>query len=295
MLDPTDSSKSNNSEMPILQPMGFTDILDAMFSLYRRHFRVFVGIAIVDLFAEFIGRVLVDFPQFIQPGFVQLVVVLVITIFGLIVSIGGIVVASATLCLGGRITARAALEQVLQRFFPLLGSALLWSLIVSVLAVTIVGIPFALYFAVRWGFFVETLLLEGVSARDALKRSSELVSGMWWRMCGMLLAVFLLSTAIHAIFEISVGFVLVLSEVVSEIDFMDIIEWATIGDSIFTPDDLILYITMSGVHLVLSLFTFPIWIIGVTLLYFNQRIQKEGFDIQMKSDISRNLDTGSSL
>ena len=295
MLDPTDSSNSNNRETLILQPMGFTDILDGMFSFYRRHFRVFVGIVAVDLFAELIGQVLIDFPQFIQPGSVQLVVVLVITIFGLIVSVGGIVVASATLYLGGGITASDALERVLQRFFPLLGCALLWLLVVIVLAVTIVGIPFALYFAVRWGFFVETLLLEEVSARHALKRSSELVSGMWWRMCGMLLAVCLLSAAIHAVFEISVGFVLVLSGVVIEIDLIDIIEWGTIGNPIFTPDDLILYIVMTGLHLALSLFTFPLWVIGVTLLYFNQRIQQEGFDIQMKSDISRNLDTRNSL
>ena len=47
MLDPINPSKSNNSEMPILQPMGFTDILDAMFSLYRRHFGLFLAIAAV--------------------------------------------------------------------------------------------------------------------------------------------------------------------------------------------------------------------------------------------------------
>ena len=271
--------------------MGFTDILDGMFSLYRRHFRVFVGIAVVDIFAECIGQVLIDFPHFIQPDSLQLIVAFVITIFGLIVSIGGIVIANATFYLGGQITARAALGRVLQRFFPLLGSALLWSLVVVGLVVTIVGIPFALYFAVRWGFFVETLLLEGVSARAALRRSSELVSGMWWKMCGMLLAVFLLSTAIHAVFEISVGFVLVLSGIANEIDLMDIIKWGTIGNSIFTPDDLILYIVMTGLHLALSLFTFPLWVIGVTLVYFNQRIQKEGFDIQRQADISQNLDT----
>ena len=289
MLDPTDSSKSNNRETPIFQPMGFTDILDGMFSLYRQHFRVFVGVAAVDIFAEFIVQVLVDFPQFIQPDFVQLVVALVITIFGLIVSIGGIVIASATLYLGGRITARTALERVMQRLFSLLGCALLWSLVVVVLAVTIVGIPFALYFAVRWGFFVETLLLEDVSARDALKRSSELVSGMWWKMCGMLLAVCLLSAAIHAVFEISLGFVFVLSGGVGEVDFIDIIKWGTIGNSIFTPDDLILYIMMTGIHLALSLFTFPLWVIGVTLLYFNQRILKEGFDIEMLANTLQSL------
>ncbi len=284
MLEPTDASKSNNPKIPILRAMGFTDILDAMFSLYRRHFRLFLGIAAVSLFAELIGQLLIDFPRLIVPDFLRLALALVISIFCLIVSIGGIVVASAALYVGGRITARAALGRVRQRLFPLLGAALLWSLVVVVLAVTIVGIPFALYFAARWGFFVETLLLEGVSARDALSRSSELVRGMWWRVCGMLLAVYLLSAAIHAVFEISVGFILVLSGGAGEVDFIDIIEWATIGNSIFTPDDLILYIMITGVHFSLSFFTFPIWVIGVTLLYFNQRIQKEGFDIEMRAN-----------
>ena len=169
MLESTETLKSDNREGMVPQAMGFTDILDAMFSLYRHHFRVFVGIAAVGLFAEFIGQVLVDFPQFIQPSFLQLIVALVITIFGLIISIGGVVVASATLYLGRRITAHAALGRVLQRLLPLLGCTLFWALVVVVLAVTIVGIPFALYFAVRWGFFVETLLLEGISARDAFK------------------------------------------------------------------------------------------------------------------------------
>ena len=270
--------------------MGFTDILDAMFSLYRRHFRLFLRIAAVSLFAELIGQVLVDFPSLIQLDFLRLAVALVISVFGLIVSIGGIVVASAACYLGERITARAAFGRVRQRLFPLLGSALLWSLVVVGLASTIVGIPFALYFAVRWGFFVETLLLEGVSARDALRRSSELVRDMWWRVCGMLLAVYLIITAIHVLFEISIGFVLVLSRSVDEVDFIDIIEWATIGNSIFMPDDLILYIMMTGIHVALSFFTFPIWVIGVTLLYFNQRIQKEGFDIERRANLPQDLD-----
>ena len=60
----------------------------------------------------------------------------------------------------------------------------LWCLVVVVLGITIIGIPFAIYFAVRWGF-IETLLLEGISVRHALKRSSELVNGgdMWDVAC----------------------------------------------------------------------------------------------------------------
>ena len=50
MLQPNDSSGASNGEETTsasLQPMGFTDILDSMFSLYRNHFRLFVSICSV--------------------------------------------------------------------------------------------------------------------------------------------------------------------------------------------------------------------------------------------------------
>ena len=48
------------------------------------------------------------------------------------------------------ITAGDALKHTLQRFLPLLGSALLWTLVVFGLFITIIGIPFSIYFGVRW-------------------------------------------------------------------------------------------------------------------------------------------------
>ena len=81
MSAPANSSKSKNPETPILRSMGFTDILDAMFSLYRRHFRLFVGIAAIYLAAELIVQLLVDFPQFIQSELLRLVLALVISVF----------------------------------------------------------------------------------------------------------------------------------------------------------------------------------------------------------------------
>ena len=87
-------------------------------------------------------------------------------------------------------------------------------------------------------------------------------------ICGMLLAVIFVSVAIHAVFEISFG----VSGAADGVDLMDIIEWATIGSSVFGPDNLMLYLLTMGIHLAISVITFPIWVIGVTLLYLNQRL-----------------------
>ena len=115
----------------------------------------------------------------------------------------------------------------------------------------------------------------------ALKRSSELVSGMWWRVFGMLLAILLLSTIIHSIIEISIGFILIATNLVSEVDFVDILEWGLFGSS-FAGVTPFFYALSIIIHLGVYAISFAIWIIGITLLYFNQRIRKEGFDIEMQ-------------
>ena len=41
------------------------------------------------------------------------------------------------------------------------------------------------------------------------------------------------------------------------------------------------YTLMYLINLGIDTFVTPIWVIGCTLLYFDQRIRKEGFDIEM--------------
>ena len=47
------------------------------------------------------------------------------------------------------------------------------------------------------------------------------------------------------------------------------------------PEASLSYVMMCFINLGIDIFTMPIWVIGGTLLYFNQRIRKEGFDIEM--------------
>ena len=118
-----------------LHPMEFSDILDAIFSLYRRHFQLFLGIAVVYLVGELGSQLLEDFPWFVhQHLLLKLIEYILIGLFTFLrlVSLSAIVVASATLYMGGQITGRAALRQTLQRFFPLLSCAIVWILVVII-------------------------------------------------------------------------------------------------------------------------------------------------------------------
>jgi hypothetical protein len=62
---------------------------------------------------------------------------------------------------------------------------LIVSVSLSVLTLLLIGIPVALWFAVRWQFFGQATLLEDTgSAPGAIRRSGEAVSGRWWQALG---------------------------------------------------------------------------------------------------------------
>ncbi len=62
-------------------------------------------------------------------------------------------------------------------------------------AVLAIGLPFALYFTIKWLFVLQTVMLEGGRLTQSLRRSSELVAGNWWRAFGIW-ALFTTATAI---------------------------------------------------------------------------------------------------
>ncbi len=287
MSEQSNTSLQNNSESTLattpLKPMGFGEILDTTFSLYRKHLTLFLGLVAFSVFGELAVHLFTDFSDFFFSRYLLLGIGMVIfSVTFSIIGIGGIVIGTGATYLNEDITIRSVLQQTIQRFWQLLGCFFVWSLVVGSLAVTIIGIPFAIFFAVRWGFFIGTVMLEKPVVSTPFRRSGQLVSEMWWQMFGMLLAIFLFSTLVHAIFEISIGFILILSNLGGEIDFIDILEWGLFGES-FENNTSLFYAISLVIHLLVYVISFPIWIIGITLLYYNQRIRKEGFDIEMQA------------
>ena len=281
-----DTPQNHNSEPTVattpLKPMGFADILDATFSLYRKRFSLFLGLVAFCVLSELASHLLVDFSEFFfgRSPLLGIAIVLIAVTFS-VIGIGGIVIGSGATYLGENITIHSVLRQTVDRFWQLLGCFFVWVLVVVVLTITIIGIPFAIYFAVCWGLFPGTIMFEKHIISTALGRSSELIKGMWWSICGMFLAIFLLSTVVHATIEISIGFILIATNLVSEVDFIDILEWGLLGAS-FESSTPLFYTISLVIHLVVHAISYAIWIIGITLLYFNQRIRKEGFDIEMQ-------------
>ena len=276
------------TDRPIqLQPMSFTDILDGMFTLYRNHFRLFLEIVLVYFVLEYvIDKVImfftIEYPY--EESISVLILPLLINTLLAILIIGALCYASAQVFLGRNITAKDALKQTLQRFLPFLGTNIIYTLVVSVLFITCIGIPFAIYLSVRWGLYSLPVLFEETRIMTSLRRSTELVKGTWWRVCGIMLALFLIHQMIQSILGNSFGIIFF---------FITGVEGVADGnplDAILrflfpTPLNIgwLMYMIRSFVMLSITALAMPIAAIGSTLLYFDLRIRKEAYDIEMRA------------
>lgn len=308
------SSQTNNGEETTtasLQPMGFADILDSMFSLYRGHFRLFAIICGVYFVWELSTYLLVGIFGMLAPGSdrfsVPMLIVFVLSLISRVVMIvvkGGLFFGSARAFLGMPITPKAAFEQVQQRFWPFLGSHLLYGTIIWILVIALIGIPFAVFLGFRWIFYSLAAIFEEKPAVRALKRSGELVKGGWWRVFGIMLGIFLLVSVVESIPGISLGFVEGLRyggevdkdllEEATQVDedpleilkrsSVDIL-WNMLGfmsaPQLTTWTGLFSYVIRQCFSLAITCLMLPVSIIGATLVYFDSRIRKEGFDIEV--------------
>ena len=87
-------------------------------------------------------------------------------------------------------------REAIERFRPLGGALLRFVVVPGVLAFTVIGLPLAIWFGIRWQFFGQAIIInDAVSGREAIQVSSAAVKGRWWKTCGATLA-FLLVAAL---------------------------------------------------------------------------------------------------
>jgi hypothetical protein len=76
---------------------------------------------------------------------------------------------------------RACWRGMRARFWKVVGALLLAMLGIFLMAITVIGLPFAIWKMVGWSFAGQEVLFTDKSIRQSLKGSSELVRGRWWR------------------------------------------------------------------------------------------------------------------
>lgn len=92
-----------------------------------------------------------------------------------------------------------ALDRAQDNLGALVGATLRAYAIVVLFCVTLIGIPWGIYRAIRWIFLAQVIMVEGKHGQEVLARSAELVDGHWWSTLGRLIVVGL-------VVQIPVGF-----------------------------------------------------------------------------------------
>ena len=278
---------NNTSGTTSPQPMDFTDILDGMFSLYRSHLRLFLAIVAVYLLLGFaIDQISIVLTQR-DPAFGIRAIVLGFAILGnsvvFIWVVAGLIYASAQVYLRREMTASAVLQQAWRRFWTYFWSGILWSLVVGGLSITVIGLPFAIYFSIRWGLYGLPVLFEETTARQALRRSTELVRGSWWRVFGIMLAISLIAFMIGFILQVSFEFILSFIGLPEPEAPANFLEWFyRLYVPVVSEFGWFAYTVRRLVSLSIAFLTMPIAPIGTALLYFDLRIRKEAYDLEMQ-------------
>ena len=305
-----DLRNNSKNKLPNLHAMGFGELLDTTFSLYRAHFRLFLGISAGYCIAILIVISAVFLDDSVGRGAKIAIWIPTIGAFlgASVFMVSGLVFASAEVYLGRSVRIGVVLRQAGHQFLRCFAASLSFG-VLAVLVIFLSGVLFVGIFRVflgdasnivgplfillliafvtggfvtYWCFFTAAVLVEGKSVSDGLGRRGELIHGDWWRIVGTMFAIFLLHFTIGLVFRIAFGFLLSLTGLVGTMEFLKTVHWTTLMQLLNNqPEASLSYVMMCFINLGVDIFTMPIWVIGSTLLYFNQRIRKEGFDIEM--------------
>lgn len=133
-----------------------------------------------------------------------------------------------------------------------------------ILAFIALVIP-AIWLWTAWAVAVPVLLIEGIKGRRALGRSYRLVKGRWWPTFGALLVGYLLAGIVTSIIQFGL----------QAVTFTDV------------ADDYFPSLVVGGVAAILAaLISTPFQAALVVIIYFDLRVRKEAFDLEL---LARNL------
>jgi hypothetical protein len=290
-----------------LRPLTLAELLDRSFSTYKRHLWLFVGImAVPAIFATLYAVVAQLLTRPIVPGtppeeIMRRMAPIMAGALGFSVmylliyafALGATTIAVAHLYKGQAITVGASYREVRRHgwrmvlllvwgtlrvggvWFGLLVLTGILSAIVALGSPVVSGLVFVLgmfgglllagYIAVRYGVAVPAVVLEDLSAGRALARSVELTEGHRGRVFLIILCAMMISYASAALLQ---G------------PFMMGAFLAGPG----TPAAIALTIAGAVLGGIGGMFSGPIMIIGLAMVYYDLRIRKEALDLQMMLD-----------
>ncbi|MGH2586086.1 MAG: hypothetical protein ACRDJE_14330 [Dehalococcoidia bacterium] len=163
-------------------------------TLYRRHLGTFLGIGVVFIPIGVLAALLNHLLEFTTGGLV-ITLSLALPLLAAFVFVNGTVAAVlGEIEAGRRPGILDAYRMVWRHLGPLVWAAIKVLAIVTLLLITVVGIPFAINRLIRWLFIAQAIVLDGADSRTALSASAHVVAGRWWRTCFMAIVLGIVGT-----------------------------------------------------------------------------------------------------
>lgn len=302
-----------------LVPLGAGDLIDRAVRLYRRHFMTLVRIAAPPVLVSSIGWVLLTVgwrEALVTASETSLAIYVLLACagFGLWIAgllLTGIVLGGATrnlvahLLSNEPVSVRTTYRNVRARFGALLGATLLVGLLLFIFAVLalivfyivflfavlamlafsqlagwlgavvgVLGVLLALacalwvffFLAGRFAYVPQAIMVEGKGVFDAISRSTQLASGNVRRLAAMTIFTTFATYSTLMILLIPLGWYGYLNGI-SPWDSNEWPAWYTIGYSVLLQSS--------------SIMLTPVWLLGLSLLYVDERVRHEGYDVEL--------------
>lgn len=313
------SSTLSASQLP-LAPLGAGDLIDRAVRLYRRHLFVLIRTAAPPVIIAAFGWIVfaLSFERvFLSHETGDLAFYILLSLAALAVMLGGylftiVVMGGATRTLVAHllrndpVTARATYSAVRTRFWGLVGASIIvlvwisisffaavvaWQIIISLMTFAIVVLamatpswvpivivilsflvatPFALWFFFfivgRVAYVPQVMLVEGKGVFQAFSRSFSLARGNIRRLMAMTLFTTFATYSALMILVIPLGWY----GYISGIDPFNDANWPvwySVAYNVLAP--------LSSILLT------PVWMLGLSLLYVDERVRHEGYDIEL--------------
>jgi hypothetical protein len=255
---------------PVLRPLALGELLDHTFQLYRKKFLLFVGIAAIPRLIVFVVQVGLQSaifttrpdafsPTAIITGAVAFVIGMILFVIAFAVSQAATTVGVSEIYMGREISVLSAYGAIKGKLFRVMG--LVFGLgFLTVLGFILLIVP-GIYLALTWALAIPAAMIENLGVSKAAGRSKVLVTGARGRMFLISLLLFALSYAVLLGLQMPV---------------IALAMFATGGKITLMYQVL----TQLSSFIAGSLVA-PLGMIAFTLAYYDQRVRKEGFDIQL--------------
>lgn len=252
-----------------LRPLTVGELLDRTFFLYRGHFGLFVGIAALPnllMLALNLTRTLApEIPSVALRALASLtglVALLFVNLFTISVSQGATVIAVSELQLGRETSVQEAFRAISDRIGAIAGVIVGMGL--RILAGLLLFIVPGLVWMVKWSLTVPVAVIERTNLSDSLQRSARLTDGHRWRVLLIYLLLLLLIYIVTALLEtptlLAIG---AFGGSLTRVGFQVSVQVALIVTGFVTA----------------SLLS-PIMTIALSLVYYDERVRKEAFDLE---------------